>query len=175
MVRAFRVLLAAAVCLVPVAASAQAPAGYKGPYDAVKTFITKAADQVTEANYAFKATPEVRSLGQLFGHIANANFMICSNASGAANPAAGKNAEQLTAKADIQKVLADSFAFCDQAWAAAEGAKGDEAVKVFGADHTRRSALAFNTAHDWEHYGNIVTYMRLKGMVPPSSAGGGMN
>ena len=71
--------------------------------------------------------------------------------------------------------LADSFAFCDKAWSTVGGARGAAAVDLFGMKFTGASAMSFNSAHDWEHYGNIVTYMRLKGMVPPSSQGGGMN
>jgi len=174
MVRVIRIACAALALSIPASVSAQSADGFKLPYDIVKGNITKAAEQVSEANYAFKPTPEVRSFGQLFGHIANANFMICSIASGEKSTATG-NAEQLKTKAEIQKALADSFAFCDKAWAAVTGAKVSEPVDVFGMKHTRASALSFNSAHDWEHYGNLVTYMRLKGMVPPSSQGGGMN
>lgn len=174
MVRVIRIACAALALSIPASVSAQTADGFKLPYDIAKGYITKAAEQVSEANYSFKPTPEVRSFGQLFGHIANANFMICSIASGEKSTATG-NAEQLKTKAEIQKALADSFAFCDKAWAAVTAAKAGEPVDVFGMKHTRASALSFNSAHDWEHYGNLVTYMRLKGMVPPSSQGGGMN
>ena len=174
MVRAIR-LVAFALCLsVPAVIAAQSAthAGYKVPHDTVKGNLIKSAEAVAEADYAFKPTPEVRSFGQLFGHVANANFMICAMAVGEKSPATG-NAEQLTAKADIQKALADSFAYCDKVWdqvgAADKAAWAAEPVDLFGMQLTRASALAFNAAHDWEHYGNIVTYMRLKGMVPPSS------
>ena len=70
-------------------------------------------------------------------------------------------------EADLQKALADSFAFCDAAWAAVTDAKAAEPVTMFGMPQTRIAVLSFNTAHDFEHYGNIVTYMRIKGMVPP--------
>jgi len=177
MFRASRVVFAALVALTAAvpAASQSAPDGYRLMHDIVKGHVTKSAEMVSEANYSFKPTPEVRSFGQMFGHIANANFMICSAASGLANPAAGSNAEQLKTKAEIQKAVVDSFAFCDKAWDAVTAAKAGEPVELFGMKHTRASALSFNAAHDWEHYGNLVTYMRLKGMVPPSSQGGGMN
>ena len=177
MVRAIRFALAAAVCLsLPGSVHAQSAdqAGYKVPHDVVKGNLIKSAEAVAEADYTFKPTPEVRSFGQLFGHVANANFMICANAAGEKSPAMS-DAEKLTAKADIQKALADSFAYCDKVWASlAEAGKekwGSEPVDLFGMKLTRASAMAFNAAHDWEHYGNIVTYMRLKGMVPPSSQG----
>lgn len=164
------------LCTVPSAAAAQTAAdtraGIKSTYDVVKGHLTKAAEQIADEHFSFKPTPDIRSLGQLFGHIANANYMICSIAAGEKSPSTG-NAEQLTSKADLQKALAASFAYCDTAWTKIDGAKGAEPVDLFGMKHTRASALALNAAHDWEHYGNIVTYMRLKGLVPPSSQGGG--
>jgi uncharacterized damage-inducible protein DinB len=176
MFRVSRVLSVLFLALaVPASVAAQSLAeGYRLPYDIVKGNITKAAEQMPEANYSFKATPDVRSFGQLLGHIANANFMICAGASGEKSPATG-DAEKLATKAEIQKALADSFAFCDKAWTTVAGARGSAAVDLFGMKFTGASAMSFNSAHDWEHYGNIVTYMRLKGMVPPSSQGGGMN
>lgn len=172
MVRVSRALCAALVCLsIPSSISAQtAPDGYRLPYEIVKGYLTKAAEQVAEADYSFKPTPDVRSMGQLFGHIANANFMICSAASGEKSPATG-DAEKLATKSEVQKALADSFSFCDKAWTAIGGARGTAPVDLFGMKFTAASAMSFNSAHDWEHYGNIVTYMRLKGMVPPSSQG----
>lgn len=152
--------------------AADTRAGIKSTYDSVKGYLTKAAEQTAEEHFSFKPTPAVRSLGQLFGHVANANFMICAMAAGEKSPATG-NAEQLKSKAEIHKALVDSFAYCDSAWTKIDGAKGSEPVELFGMKHTRASALAFNAAHDWEHYGNIVTYLRLKGLVPPSSQGGG--
>ena len=146
----------------------------KGVFGTVKGYITKSAEQVTEENYAFKATPAVRSMGALFGHIADANFMFCSIASGAANPMQGTSIEKTkTSKADLQKALAESFAYCDAQIASMTDAKGStEMVDLFGKKHPRLGVLALNNAHDFEHYGNLVTYMRLKGMVPPSTQGG---
>ncbi|MDQ3068609.1 MAG: DinB family protein [Acidobacteriota bacterium] len=178
MVCVSRVLIAAAVLSLPAGLTAQTPAhtraGLKSTYDIGKGNIIKAVAQIGEDLYAFKPVPEVRSMGQLFGHIANANFMICATAAGEKSPAT-TNFETVTKKADMEKAIADSFAYCDTVWAKIEGDKGSEAVDVFGMKHTRASAMAFNGAHDWEHYGNVVTYMRLKGMTPPSSQGGGGN
>lgn len=174
-------LVLCACCLVVLSASpAPAQSGnpmtdsLKGVFGTVKGYITKTADQVTEANYAFKPTPEVRSMGALIGHIADANFMFCSIATGAANPMQGVSVEKTkTSKADLQKALADSFAFCDAQYAAMTDAKGTtEMVDMFGKKHPRLGVLSLNNAHDFEHYGNLVTYMRLKGMVPPSTQGG---
>jgi uncharacterized damage-inducible protein DinB len=166
------------VALALAAPAAQPPAAspmvssIRSSYEVVKGYILKAADQVSEENYAFKATPDVRSLGQLFGHIADANFGICGAASGTKEGAMSGIEKSKTTKKDLVAALQASFKFCDAAFDGMTDAKGAETVKfMLPGTSTRLSVLAFNAMHDWEHYGNIVTYMRLKGMVPPSSAG----
>jgi uncharacterized damage-inducible protein DinB len=156
----------------PPAGGSAMVSSVRGGYENVKGNILKAADQVSEENYAFKATPDVRSLGQLFAHIADANFMICSAASGSKEGAiAGSTEKSKTAKSDIVAALQASFKFCDAAFDGMTEARANEVTKFFlPGTHTRLGLLSFNAMHDWEHYGNIVTYMRLKGMVPPSTA-----
>ena len=160
--------------------TAQAPQGsisatigsVRGGHDVVKGYLLKAADQVSEDLYAFKPTPEVRSMGELFGHIADANFMICGMASGQKGTMSGIEKSKKT-KADLRGALEASFAFCDAAFSSLTDANANETIKFFlPGTHTRLGVLTFNTAHQFEHYGNIVTYMRMKGMVPPSSARG---
>ncbi len=143
----------------------------KGQYDMVKGWVTKAAAMVPESEYSFKPTPEVRSFGQLFGHIANSTGSICTTPAGGTSPLTG-DAEKLMSKAETIKALADAFAACDRAWAAIAPAWTTEMVDLFGTRQTKMDVLLFNTSHSFEHYGNVVTYMRLKGMVPPSSGGG---
>lgn len=141
----------------------------RGMYEMAKTNVVRSAEQMPEEHYAFKPTPDVRSFGQLVGHVANANYMICSWITGQENPNS-RNYEDVTAKADLVKAVTDSFTFCDAAYSITdEDAKN--IVQVFGRDQTKMLALTLNTTHEWEHYGNIVTYMRLKGLVPPSSQG----
>jgi uncharacterized damage-inducible protein DinB len=139
----------------------------------VEGYITKAAEQVSEANYAFKPTPDVRSFGQLVGHVADANHMFCAMAAGEKPPTESVEKTK-TAKADLQKALGESFAYCHKVLAAMTDAKGAEMVAFFGNQIPKLGLLGINTAHDFEHYGNIVTYMRIKGQVPPSSQPGGM-
>jgi len=156
------------------AAADPTTASIKATYDMVKGYILKAAAQVPEDKYKFQATKDVRTMGALFGHIAESNGGICATASGMTPVAAG--AEKLATKAELQKALADSFAFCDKAFASITAANMNESVTLFGQlKLSRLGALAFNNSHDFEHYGNLVTYMRLNGMVPPSSGGGGGN
>ena len=141
----------------------------KPHYDGVKGFLIRSAEQTPEQHYSFKPTPEVRSFGAILGHVANANYMICAMASGEANPSRA-NLEQTTAKAALVQALKDSFAFCDRAYQTAD-AKLMEKVDIFGQQQDRLYALIMNVGHLNEHYGNLVTYMRLKGLVPPSSQG----
>ena len=144
--------------------------GVRALYETVKGYITRSAEQMPEADYAFKPTPEVRSFAGILGHIANANYMFCSTALGEESPSQ-QDAEELTSKTELQAALAASFEYCDRAYGISES-QAMEPVQVFGRDATKLYALEFNMGHDFEHYGNLVTYLRLKGMVPPSSQRG---
>lgn len=173
MTRQLTAVAIAALVLTPAAAFAQASANpftdaVKAQLTSIKTSITRTADKVGEDLYAFKPTPDVRSLGQLIGHIADGNNGICSAASGM-KPAVTGIEKSKTSKADLQKALADSFAFCEQAIASMDDTKGAEIIKAMGGMQPRLMVFAFNNSHLNEHYGNLVTYMRLKGIVPPSS------
>jgi uncharacterized damage-inducible protein DinB len=163
-------LVALSASSLPLAAQAGNPtiASVKTTYDVVKGYITKAVAQVPEDKFSYQPTKEVRTMGQLFGHIADSSALICNTATGM-KPGAG-GAEKLTRKADLQKAVADAFAACDHAMTMITAANANETVNLFGMTHSRIGAMAFNAAHLFEHYGNLVTYMRINGMVPPSSA-----
>ena len=143
-------------------------AGNKGIYNMVKNNLVKAAEKMPEENYSFKPTPEVRSFGQIVGHVADAQYLFCSVVLGEKNPAPGIEKSKTT-KADLVKALNDGFAYCDKAYNAMTDAQAAEMVKFFGQDRAKLTVLSFNSAHNDEHYGNLVTYMRIKGLVPPSS------
>ena len=133
--------------------------------------VVKAAEQMPEENYSFKPTPEVRSFGQLIGHIADAQFSFCGAVAqdGTKPPGAEKTK---TSKADLVQALKDSVAYCDKAYDGLTDAKAAELATFFGGrKFPKLTILDFNSAHVDEHYGNIVTYMRLKGLTPPSSQG----
>jgi uncharacterized damage-inducible protein DinB len=155
---------------VPAAASAQAVAALNPLYENIKGYIIKSAELMPEANYAFKPTPEVRSFGQLVGHMANANYLICATAKGEKSPAA-QDFEKTTEKAALVQAVKDAFAYCDAVFKLPE-ASFATMTELFGRKMSRLTVLMLNVAHDNEHYGNMVTYFRLKGMVPPSSQGG---
>jgi uncharacterized damage-inducible protein DinB len=143
-------------------------AGEKGFYSYIKPNLIKAAEKMPEENYSFKPTPEVRSFGQIVGHVADAQYMFCSIVLGDGTKPPGIEKSKTT-KADLVKALNDSFAYCDKAYEGMTDAHAAEMVKFFGRDMAKLTILSINIAHDDEHYGNIVTYMRIKGLVPPSS------
>lgn len=173
MTRLFTAVAIAAFVLVPTTGYGQAGANpytdaVKAQLAQVKNPVLRTAEKVPEDLYAFKPTPEVRSLGQLIGHIADGNFGICGAGGGEKPPMNGVE-KSTTTKASLEKALADSFAFCEKVLASMDDKKGAEMAKTFLGLQPRLMVLAFNNSHAYEHYGNLVTYMRLKGIVPPSS------
>ena len=137
-------------------------------HDGIKTNIIRAAEKMPEENYGFKATADVRSFGQLIGHVADAQYLFCAPVKDEKKGPPGIEKSK-TAKADLVAALKEAFEYCDAAYAAMDDEKIKGAVKFFGRERPKISVLSFNSAHNNEHYGNIVTYMRLKGLVPPSS------
>jgi len=152
----------------PAASSNPISASEKGFYTLVSGEVIAAAEKMPEQNYSFKPTPDVRSFGQLVGHVADAQYGFCAEAIGEPNPM--KTFEKTkTSKADLVTALKDSVAFCNKAYAGMTDAQGSQTVKLMNYDVARLAVLSVNTAHTDEHYGNMVTYLRIKGIVPPSS------
>lgn len=140
----------------------------KGFYGLVSGYVIAAAEKMPEENYSFKPTPEVRSFGQLVGHVADAQYGMCSIAAGQPNPMKGIEKNK-TSKADLVAALKDAVDQCNRAFAGMTDAEGAQMTKLMGFSLARLTVFSVNTAHLDEHYGNMVTYMRLKGIVPPSS------
>ncbi len=155
-------------------ASTEAPANpitasEKGVYAFISGNVIAGAEKMPEENYSFKPTPDVRSFGQLVGHIADAQYGICSMAIGEPNPK--KEIEKTkTSKAELVSSLKEAVDYCNKAFAGMTDAQGSQMVKMMGYNMAKLTVLSVNTAHTDEHYGNMVTYMRLKGIVPPSTA-----
>lgn len=139
----------------------------KGVWMIAHDYVLRAAEQVPESLYSFKPTPDVRSLGALFGHVADAERMLCNPTGDKLSP--GQSNEKKTRKAELIQALKDAAASCNAAYAQSDAAATAAAVDFFGRPANRMFLAQFNGAHTMEHYGNIVTYMRLKNMVPPSS------
>ena len=163
----------AATAFAQPAAGANPIAGaLKSAWDGAKHNIRASAEQMPEADYGFRPVDSVRTFGQILAHIAGANYIFCSAAKGEPAPHAEDDFEQsATTKAAIIKALDESLAYCDGAFTGLDDAKAAQAIEMpFGMGRSARaSALMGNTGHLNEHYGNLVTYFRIKGMVPPSS------
>ena len=146
-------------------------------YNGRKNEIVRSAEKMPEEFYGLRPGPqvEVRTFGQHLAHIANFNFLWCSEAKGDANPNAGTNLEKtLKTKAEFLKALNDSFAYCDGAYDALNDASGAEVIDITqeGGRRTRlprMGLLILNLGHDDEVYGSMVTTMRIKSIVPPAS------
>ena len=144
----------------------------KGFYSMVKQNILRTAEKVPEDKYGFKPTDGVRTIGQLLAHVADGQYEFCGAAVGDHER---KDFEQSAkTKAEIESALKTAFAYCDAIYAKTTDAKAMELMPGFGGQKiTRLSMLDFNVAHTNEHYGNLVTYMRIEGIVPPSSSRNG--
>jgi uncharacterized damage-inducible protein DinB len=130
--------------------------------------VIAGAEKMPEANYSFQPTPDVRTFGQLVGHLADANNMFCAIVVGDPPPATSVEKTK-TSKADLVQALKDAVAYCGKAYDGMTDAKGPELVKFMGRSMPKLTVLSINNAHTDEHYGNMVTYLRIKGIVPPSS------
>jgi hypothetical protein len=146
-------------------------AGMQAAYARIKGLLVASADKLSEADYGFKPTNEIRGYGQLWGHVANFQYGQCAQVKGVANPNQGNNLEQTaTTKAAVVKALADSFAFCDDAFASLTDQSAAEMV-TGGRGGPRAKAVMLSAVleHGNEMYGIGTVYQRLKGVVPPST------
>lgn len=161
------------ICLLATAAVASAQDNplstwNKLAYGRVKDILLRSAEKMPEENYGFKPTDAVRSFGQVVGHVADAQYLFCSIVLGEKNPAP-KIEQTKTSKTDLIAAVKDAFTYCDKAYDSMTDASATQMVKLFGGDTPKLSVLTVNNMHNLEHYGNLVTYMRLKNIVPPSS------
>jgi len=166
-------LLALAVTAAPAAAQNPISDSLRSSWNNIKRNIAQSAELMPEENFNFKPTPDVRSFGEILAHVAGASFESCGAAHDEKAPFQEASFEKTaTTKAEIVKVTNDAIAYCDQAFAAVTDATAGLMVHgAFGsANETKRmNMLLGQIGHDNEHYGNLVTYFRLKGLVPPSS------
>jgi uncharacterized damage-inducible protein DinB len=167
------VIIAAAAALVvhPVQAAGQNPIrdSLREIYEITKTSVMATARELSAEVYGYRPTPDVRTSGQILAHIADAQYMFCSAAANESSPQTEGIEQSRTTKPQIVEALEQSFAYCDRVFASTSDAQGSRSVNLMGSPTTSFGALAFNTAHNYEHYGNLVTYMRLNDIVPPSS------
>jgi len=140
----------------------------KGAYTNIKNNVVKAAEKMSDENYAFKATPEVQTFGQRIAHIADANMRACAALKGEQKSV---GAASKTTKAELVAALKESFAYCDTLYDSLTDAEATKMVNIGRGQGSKLGALWRIVAHDNEVYGAMAVYMRLKGVVPPSSEG----
>ncbi len=169
-----KLLLATTVLAGAFSLQAQTQAAHiaeaKTIWNGAKGNLQKLAEAMPEDGYGFKPTPDIRSFGELMGHIADAQGLFCSMAAGKPKP---DSVAKKTAKADLVAAMKDSIALCDAAFESLTEANASESVGQGRMQRSRIASLEYNSVHSSEEYGYGAVYLRLKSVVPPSSAGRG--
>jgi uncharacterized damage-inducible protein DinB len=178
MKRMWQLALLATLTATPAAAQGQQTSGdpltaaLKRQFDGVARNVRESAEKMPEDKFSYQATKEVRTFGGFIGHVANAFYGSCSRAKGEANPNK-EDFEKVTGKAALVKAITGANEYCSSVFSAANDKWMLETItQGQGANATqipRAAILAANTSHGNEHYGNLVTYMRINGLVPPST------
>jgi hypothetical protein len=145
----------------------------KFPWTVVRDNLLKMADKMPAEYYSFKPSPEIETFGQRVAHIAGANFRVCEGINGRQNPPVRPSA---TSKPELIAALKESSAACDSVFASLTDAAALEKISSrlggpFPPDpmRTKLSTLYNMIRHSNEMYGYMCVYLRLKGIVPPSS------
>ncbi len=141
----------------------------QGSYERIKPNILKAADKMPAEDYSFKPTPDIRTFARVVNHVTEAQLHICGAANKTDPSALAKVPAETADKAAIVEALKASFAECDKAYGGLTDANATEMLQAGPAKRSRLSMLWGNVAHDNEQYATLSLYLRLKGLVPPSS------
>ena len=173
------IAIAAGTLSVTAQSQSQAPAAKKVVAKAIQSDwasarrnIAESAQLMPEDKFMFKPVDSVRTFGAILAHLAGANYVFCASAKAVPSPHAEDEFEKgATTRAAIIKALNESLVYCDDAYAKYDDAQLAEMVKAPFSDgqQPRAQSLIGNTSHKSEHYGNLVTYFRINGIVPPSS------
>jgi hypothetical protein len=147
-------------------------------FNIFSNYLVMAAEMMPEASYAFRPTPELRTFGQQINHATGAHYSFCSQAGlpPGIQKQAAPNLGTVTSKPAIIAALKESIAHCDRILAAASEAWLTETAPSLGGSSSgqirgmRAHAFIYNAVHSAEDYGTITTYLRMQGVVPPSTA-----
>jgi uncharacterized damage-inducible protein DinB len=165
----FLAVLLGTACSQPVTTAPSVIAADRETWTLVIGYVTAAAEQVPDSSYSYRPVPTVRTFGPLLAHIAGSQDMFCAQALGEKANDSDAIEKSTTGKAALLVALKATTEHCKKAYAMTDADATKRTVKVFVGERTALWALLYNTVHNDEHYGNIVTYMRMLGMVPPSS------
>ena len=160
------VILVAGACLLPAQDANPLSTEAKQAYTAIKNNMMKMAEKMPEENYDFKPTPDIRTFGALVAHVADHQAAFCSSVKGEMKSV---NAASKKTKAELVAALKESFEICDAAYDSLTDATAAEMIKTRRGLQTKLGRLSVDTAHSNEEYGYMSVYLRLKGVVPPSS------
>jgi uncharacterized damage-inducible protein DinB len=163
--------------LFPLAVGAQEPGlrigladGLKARYAESRLNLMEQAEKMPAEAYAFRPTPSVRTFAQVLAHAVDTQMVACANLKGVPNPATSRNLEQeLRSKTEVVRALAESFALCDEVFAATTDENAVQFVRQGGVEMPRVSVLYFLIGHNAEMYGVGTVYLRLNNLVPPST------
>ena len=125
--------------------------------------IMKSADAMPKSKYSYRPAKEVRSFAEILTHVADISYTLCSNVKGDANPA---TPTAKVSKTEIIAYLKGSFDYCDGAYSGFTDAHLNDPADFFGVKTNKMFVLTQVANHDALHYGNLVTYLRLNGLVP---------
>lgn len=149
--------------------AAAATMGMSAIYNVGKGYLLKTAEQLPEDKYGYRPNDKVRTAGQLIAHVADAMNFFCPTIAGTPKPYSDGIEKQHTSKAALTAALKQAFDGCDAVLAKITDADLAREVDLFGNKGNVAAAITLLSSHNFEHYGNLVTYMRENGMVPPSS------
>ena len=143
----------------------------KTQWDNTRTLLEGIVAQVPEDLYDFRPTPEVRSFRELFAHLIDENFRFMGQAAGETPPMEKSAIEQLKSRDEILKALKDSYDYGAKVWMGMTEQKAMEMIPGRGGQEQLRWApILVQIMDNMDHYGNLVVYVRLKGMVPARTA-----
>jgi len=169
-VNRYIVIMLAAACAVGSARAQTNPliGEAKQAYNAIKNNLARMADKMPEEHYGFKPVAEIRTFGQLVAHVADSQTRACTAVKGEPKQ---PTAASKTSKADLVAALKESIADCDAAFESLTDATAAEMITMGPRQRSKLGTLIGTTGHDNEEYGYMAVYLRLKGIVPPSSEG----
>src|SRR6201996_2789957 len=146
------------------------PAEVQKAYAGVKANVLKAADKMPAEDYSYKPTPDIRTFARVVNHVTEAQLHICGAANNTDANTLAKVPAETADKAAVVEALKASFAECDKAYAGLTDSNMTEMLQAGPmGKRSRLSLLWGNVAHDNEQYATLSLYLRLKGLVPPSS------
>ena len=161
-------LVVSGMCLLTTPTQSQLTLEIRELHDTMREDLVHSAEGMPAEYFDFQPTPEVRTFGQIVGHVATTLYDYCSAAGAEVDPHTTLVEETVFGKADLVDALKAAYDYCEEAFASLNDVNGLDKVKVWR-EGTRLSFLVGEIGHTSLHYGNMVTYMRLKETVPAST------